>query len=48
LAATGKGARPLAGVAGYMVSTLNLPNYDLPWEKNTIGYPKEFVRVAVL
>ena len=40
LAATGKGARPLAGVAGYMVSTLNLPNYDLPWEKNTIGYPK--------
>ena len=40
LAATGKGGRPLAGLAGYMVSSLHLPNHPLPWEQGTIGYPE--------
>ena len=32
-AATGRGARPLAGVCGFIVSDLRLPGHPRPWEK---------------
>ncbi|MDR0702704.1 MAG: phosphoribosylformylglycinamidine synthase [Azoarcus sp.] len=31
--ATGRGARPKAGLAGFSVSNLALPDFPLPWEK---------------
>ncbi|MDY0073488.1 MAG: phosphoribosylformylglycinamidine synthase [Thauera sp.] len=35
--ATGRGSKPKAGLAGFTVSNLNLPNMPLPWES---GYGK--------
>jgi phosphoribosylformylglycinamidine synthase len=34
-AATGRGARPKAGLTGFSVSHLDLPGKDLPWRKST-------------
>ncbi len=38
-AATGRGAYPKAGLTGYSVSHLNIPNFSQPWEIN-LGKPK--------
>jgi phosphoribosylformylglycinamidine synthase len=37
--ATGRGARPKAGLTGFSVSNLHLPGTDEPWEKNPVGRP---------
>src|SRR5690606_5887740 len=31
--ATGRGSRPKAGLAGFTVSNLNIPDFGQPWEK---------------
>ena len=38
--ATGKGSKPKAGLAGFSVSNLRIPNFIQPWEKNDIGKPE--------
>ena len=38
--ATGRGARPKAGVTGFSVSNLRLPGTDEPWERGAIGKPE--------
>ena len=38
--ATGRGSKPKAGLSGFSVSNLNIPNFTQPWEKNHIGLPK--------
>ena len=40
--ATGKGAKPKAGLTGFTVSNLNIPGYEQPWEKN-YGKPDRIV-----
>jgi phosphoribosylformylglycinamidine synthase len=37
--ATGRGARPKAGLTGFSVSNLHLPGSDEPWERNPVGRP---------
>jgi len=37
--ATGRGALVVAGIAGYCVGNLQLPDYRLPWENESFGYP---------
>jgi phosphoribosylformylglycinamidine synthase len=37
--ATGRGARPKAGLTGFSVSNLHLPDTDEPWERNPVGKP---------
>ena len=37
--ATGRGARPKAGLTGFSVSNLHLPGTNEPWEQNAIGKP---------
>ncbi len=37
--ATGRGARPKAGLTGFSVSNLHLPDTDEPWERAPIGKP---------
>ena len=38
--ATGRGARPKAGLTGFSVSNLYLPGTSEPWERNPIGKPE--------
>jgi len=38
--ATGRGARPKAGLTGFSVSNLRLPDTDEPWERDAIGKPE--------
>jgi phosphoribosylformylglycinamidine synthase len=38
--ATGRGARPKAGLTGFSVSNLCLPGLDEPWERNPVGKPE--------
>ena len=38
--ATGRGAKPKAGVTGFSVSNLQLPGLAEPWEANPIGKPE--------
>ncbi len=38
--ATGRGARPKAGLTGFSVSHLHLPGTDEPWERDSIGKPE--------
>jgi len=38
--ATGRGARPKAGVTGFSVSNLHLPGTDEPWERDPVGKPE--------
>jgi phosphoribosylformylglycinamidine synthase len=38
--ATGRGARPKAGLTGFSVSNLHLPGTDEPWERHPIGKPE--------
>ncbi len=37
--ATGRGAKPKAGLTGFSVSHLRLPGLDEPWERQAIGKP---------
>jgi phosphoribosylformylglycinamidine synthase len=37
--ATGRGAKPKAGLTGFAVSNLHIPGFGQPWEKNTYGRP---------
>jgi phosphoribosylformylglycinamidine synthase len=37
--ATGRGARPKAGLTGFSVSNLALPGTDEPWERRPVGRP---------
>ena len=38
--ATGRGARPKAGLTGFSVSNLHLPGTDEPWERQPVGKPE--------
>ena len=38
--ATGRGARPKAGLTGFSVSNLHLPGTNEPWEQRPIGKPE--------
>jgi len=38
--ATGRGSKPKAGLAGFSVSNLKIPDFIQPWEKNDIGKPQ--------
>ena len=40
--ATGKGAKPKAGLTGFTVSDLNIPGFEQPWE-STYGKPDRIV-----
>lgn len=37
--ATGSGSKPKAGLTGFSVSNLNIPDFTQPWEVNSIGKP---------
>ncbi len=37
--ATGRGAKPKAGLTGFSVSNLAIPGFTHPWEENPIGKP---------
>jgi len=37
--ATGSGSKPKAGLTGFSVSNLNIPNFTQPWEANDYGRP---------
>jgi phosphoribosylformylglycinamidine synthase len=37
--ATGRGAKPKAGLAGFAVSNLRIPGFVQPWEENAYGRP---------
>jgi phosphoribosylformylglycinamidine synthase len=37
--ATGRGAKPKAGLTGFTVSHLELPGWEQPWERTGPGYP---------
>ena len=38
--ATGRGARPKAGLTGFSVSNLHLPDTNEPWERDPVGKPE--------
>ena len=38
-AATGTGSRTVAGIAGFMVSNLNIPGFPQPWEREYAEFP---------
>jgi phosphoribosylformylglycinamidine synthase len=37
--ATGRGAKPKAGLTGFSVSNLRIPGFEQPWEKERYGQP---------
>ncbi|MDD2834053.1 MAG: phosphoribosylformylglycinamidine synthase [Methylotenera sp.] len=37
--ATGSGSKPKAGLTGFSVSNLNIPNFTQPWESDSYGKP---------
>ncbi len=41
--ATGRGAKPKAGLTGFSVSHLRIPGFEQPWEKRNIGKPDRIV-----
>jgi len=41
--ATGRGAKPKAGLTGFSVSHLRIPDFEQPWETNAIGKPGRIV-----
>jgi phosphoribosylformylglycinamidine synthase len=41
--ATGRGAKPKAGLTGFSVSHLRIPGFEQPWETNAIGKPERIV-----
>lgn len=36
--ATGRGAKPIAGISSYCVGNLRIPGYPLPWEDSSWEY----------
>ncbi len=38
--ATGRGAKPKAGLTGFTVSNLCIPGFEQPWERNGYGRPR--------
>ena len=38
--ATGRGSKPKAGLCGFSVSNLQIPNFIQPWESQSIGKPE--------
>ncbi len=42
--ATGRGSKPKAGLSGFSVSNLNIPNFAQSWEKNLLTSLKELHR----
>ncbi|CAH0192374.1 Phosphoribosylformylglycinamidine synthase [Massilia sp. Bi118] len=38
--ATGRGAKPKAGLTGFTVSNLNMPGFEQPWESPAYGKPE--------
>ncbi len=38
--ATGRGAKPKAGLTGFTVSNLRIPGFEQPWEHNGYGRPR--------
>lgn len=48
--AVGRGGLVIAGTAAYCVGNLNIPDYKLPWEDETLEYPKNLaspLRIAI-
>jgi phosphoribosylformylglycinamidine synthase len=41
--ATGRGAKPKAGLVGYSVSSLRIPGHEQPWENENAGKPDRIV-----
>jgi phosphoribosylformylglycinamidine synthase len=41
--ATGRGAKPKAGVTGFSVSHLRIPGFEQPWESEHVGKPDRIV-----
>ncbi len=41
--ATGRGAKPKAGLTGFSVSNLRLPGLERPWEAEPVGKPERIV-----
>ena len=41
--ATGRGAKPKAGLTGFSVSHLRIPGFEQPWEKTDCGKPDRIV-----
>ena len=37
--ATGRGAKPKAGLTGFSVSNLHIPGFEQAWERDTVGKP---------
>ena len=37
--ATGRGSKPKAGLAGFSVSNLNIPEFKQNWENRNLGKP---------
>src|SRR5690349_23581500 len=41
--ATGRGAKPKAGLVGYTTSYLRIPGWEQPWEGEGLGKPERIV-----
>ncbi|MGE0328809.1 MAG: phosphoribosylformylglycinamidine synthase, partial [Polyangiaceae bacterium] len=41
--ATGRGAKPKAGLTGFSVSNLRIPGFEQPWEATGVGKPERIV-----
>ena len=46
--ATGRGARPKAGLTGFSVSNLHLPGTDEPWERDPVGKPEHIASALAI
>ncbi len=46
--ATGRGARPKAGLTGFSVSNLHLPGTSEPWERHPIGKPEHIASALAI
>lgn len=46
--ATGRGAKPKAGLTGFSVSNLNLPGTNEPWERNPYGKPEHIASALAI
>ncbi|HSM21355.1 MAG TPA: AIR synthase-related protein, partial [Rubrivivax sp.] len=46
--ATGRGARPKAGLTGFSVSNLHLPETSEPWERDPVGRPEHIASALAI
>ncbi len=46
--ATGRGARPKAGLTGFSVSNLHLPGTTEPWERDPVGKPEHIASALAI